>query len=475
MYDIAVVGCGIVGAAAAFALSRYDVSVVVLEKENDVAAGATKANSAVVHAGYDPKPGTLMARLNVRGNQLTWDLCEALDVPHLRCGSLMLAFSDQEVAVLEEYKGRGETNGVPGLEMISRARLRGMEPETSMDAAAALYAPTAGVACPWELTLAMAECAVGNGAELRLETAVTGIDRIPGGYRLLTENGLVEAGRVLNAAGVHSAAVHDMIAAPAFRIVPVRGEYYLLDKSEGSRVSRVVFHCPTSRGKGTLVAPTFHGNLIVGPNVGQPRTPDDTATTAEGLDEVAREARRLVPSIDLRAVIRSFAGIRAAADADDFIIAEAPGAPGFFDLAGIKSPGLTAAPAIAEAAVEMLVRSGLALKQKPRFIGERKRLRFTELTPREKADLVRSEPAFGRVVCRCETVTEGEIMAALDAPIPPRSVDGVKRRTGAGMGRCQGGFCGPRVTELLSEAMGVPAWRIPQDLRGSYQLIRRNG
>jgi len=345
-----------------------------------------------------------------------------------------------------------------------------MEPQVSDDAVAALYAPTAGIVSPWELALALAENAVVNGAGLRLDSAVTGIERTAGGYRLLTASGPVEAARILNAAGVHSGAIHAMISAPAFRIIPDRGEYYLLDKSEGGRVNRVIFHCPTSRGKGTLVAPTVHGNLIVGPNSERARFPEDTATTRDGLADVARAARRSVPSLNLRDSIRNFAGIRAAADAGDFIIAEAPDAPGFIDLAGIKSPGLTAAPAIAKMAVELLKKSGLALTEKAGFTSERKHVRFSELSPEERAAMVARDPSHGRIVCRCETVTEGEIIASLRAPVPPRSLDGVKRRTGAGMGRCQGGFCCPRVLELIAGETGVSLQDIPQDLSGSWIL-----
>lgn len=470
MRDVAIIGCGIVGAATAYELSRYGVSTVVLEKENDVATGATKANSAIVHAGYDPEPGTLMAELNRKGNPLIWDLCGSLNVPHRRCGSLMLAFSIEEEAVLEEYFERGRANDVPDLEIISGERLRAMEPEISGEATAALYAPTAGVICPWELALALAENAVANGVELRLESPVTGISRIPGGYLLQTASGPVEAARVVNAAGIHADEIHAMAAAPAYRIIPDRGEYYLLDKSEGGRVSRAIFHCPTALGKGTLVAPTVHGNLIVGPNNEAPRDREDTAVTREGLDAVARKARRSVPGLELKASIRNFAGVRAASDRSDFIIAEAPDAPGFIDLAGIKSPGLTAAPAIARMAVTLIGGGGLSLKEKPSFICSPRRRRFAELPLCDKEDLARRDPAYGRIVCRCEGVTEGEILAALRSPVPPRSLDGVKRRTGAGMGRCQGGFCGPRVLEILARELGLSPLAIPQDLAGSYLL-----
>ncbi|MDR1560013.1 MAG: NAD(P)/FAD-dependent oxidoreductase, partial [Clostridiales bacterium] len=412
MYDVVIIGCGIVGASAAFELSKYRISVAVIERGNDVASGATKANSAIIHAGYDPEPETLMARLNTKGNAMVGELCRLLDVPYRRCGSLVLAFSREERDILEALLARGEKNGVPDLELLDKNRLREMEPHASDKAVAALYAPSAGIVSPWELTLALMETAVKNGAELFLENEVTGIHAVEGGYRVETNAGTLQARCILNAAGGHADTVHNMVSKPAFRVIPDRGEYYLLDKNEGNRVSHVVFQCPTKIGKGTLVAPTVHGNLIVGPNNEAPDCPDDVATTVSGLSQVARMARKSIPSIDLRASIRNFAGVRAAADTDDFIIAEAEDAPGFIDIAGIKSPGLTSAPAIAEMAAELLRESGLTLEKKERFFIERKRIRFAELTPEEKADLVKRNPAYGQVVCRCETVTEGEILDA---------------------------------------------------------------
>jgi len=469
MFDVAIIGCGIVGAAAAYELSRYDLKVAVLERENDVAMGATKANSAVIHAGYDPLPGTLIAKLNVEGSQLAGELCERLDVPHRRCGSLVLAFSDKESDKLEILLQRGIKNGVPGVAMISKGELHEMEPGVSSGAVAALYAPTAMIVDPWEYTLALAETAVRNGAELRLECEVTGIEEIEGGYRLRATGGSVEARTVLNAAGLYADEVHKMAAEPSFEIRPGKGEYCLLDKSEGALVSHVIFQCPTKAGKGVLVAPTMHGNLSIGPGSVAAESPDDVATTAEGLDYVMEAARKSVPGIDTGAVIRNFAGSRARSDRPDFVIEEAR--PGFIDLAGIKSPGLSAAPAIAKMAAGMLRDGGLAFIEKEGFIDSRKRVRFKALAHGERAGLIGRDPAYGRVVCRCETITEGEIRDALDAPIPPRSIDAVKRRCGAGMGRCQGGFCGPRVLELLAEHYMCDPTEINQDGAGTYVLV----
>ena len=470
MYDVVIVGCGVVGAATAFELSKYQLRVAVLERENDVAMGTTKANSAILHAGYDPEPGTLMAKLNVRGSALAGELCKALDVPYRQCGSLVVGLSEADRPRLEELYRRGVANGVPGLRLLDREEALALEPSLSPETVGALYAPTAAICSPWEFCLALAETAVNNGAELHLDTAVTGMERGEDGWTVHTVKGDFPARYVVSAAGVDGAVVHDMAAPHAFDISPSRGQYYLLDKSEGGRVGRVIFQCPSERGKGVLAAPTVHGNLIVGPDA-QPAEGDDTSTDAAGMAFVKATAQRSVPSIDFRASIRNFAGVRAKAGCD-FILREAEGAPGFIDLAGICSPGLSAAAAIGEYAVGLLERAGLTLMKKEHFAAKRRRTRFKELPPAERAALVEREPAFGRVICRCETVTEGEILEAIRGPIPPRSVDGVKRRVNAGMGRCQGGFCGPRVVELLCRELGLSHTDITQDQAGSWLLCR---
>ena len=472
MFDVAIIGCGVIGAAAAYHLARTDASVVILEAENDVSAGTTKANSAILHAGYDPAPGTRIAALNVRGSALAQEICAALDVPYRRTGSLVLAFGPEEDAHVQELCRRGLANGVPGVRVLSGCEARALEPALSPQVTSALYAPSAAIVSPWEYALAMAENAVENGAQLRLCAPVSAIRSCGGSWRLETPRGAVEARCVINAAGVDSARVHAMAAGPGFSIHPCRGEYYLLDHSEGRTVRHVIFQCPTKNGKGVLVAPTVHGNLIVGPNAQNLDAPS-TATTSEGLAFVAQMARKSVPSLDLRASIRNFAGVRALSDQEDFILQWA--APGFLDLAGMKSPGLSAAAAVGETALAMLRGQGFALKDRPRseLTLTRRRIRFAALSPKEKSDLVQKEPAYGRVICRCETVTEGEIVAACRGPIPPCSLDGVKRRTGAGMGRCQGGFCGPRALEILCRERGLDPLAVTQDLEGSTILTSR--
>jgi len=469
--DIAIIGCGIVGAATAYELSRYNLDIVVIEKENDIAMGATKANSAIIHAGYDPSPGTLMAKLDVKGVLLAKELCSKLDVPHRHCGAFVLALSEEETTVVQYLYKQALENGVTGVEVLSREEVLRLEPNISDNVVAALHAPTAMIIDPWEYTLALAETAVRNGAHLKLNCAVTGIDIIDGGYRVLTTQGSLETRAIINAAGLYADDIHNMVAEPLFTITPAKGEYWLLDKSEGTRVNSVLFQCPTKVGKGVLVTPTVHGNLLVGPGNILADDRDDVSTTADELEFVKKTAVRSVPDIDFSTVIRSFSGNRAHTEIDDFIINEVK--PGFIDLAGIKSPGLTAAPAIAKMAVEMLGENVLKLTEKKHFIDTRKRTRFNKLTPDEKSALIEEDPSYGHVICRCETVTEGEILEALNSPIPPHTIDGVKRRVGAGMGRCQSGFCGPRILELLAKHYNCDPTEVLQDRVGTYVLTSR--
>jgi glycerol-3-phosphate dehydrogenase len=469
MFDVLIIGGGIVGASTAYALSKYRLSVAVVEMDNDVANGTTKANSAIIHAGYDPEPGTLMARFNLRGSVLARDICRKLDVPHRQCGSLVIAFSPEEDAALRDLLDRGRRNGVEGLELLDGRAVRALEPQLNPAVTGGLLAPGAMIVSPWEYALAMMETALRNGAELYLNHEVRALSAQAGGWQVQTSRGNFEARYVINAAGLQGDLVHNMAAPPEFSLYPYRGEYYILDKTEGNTVNHIVFQCPSGAGKGVLVAPTVHGNLIVGPNAEPPLDREDTATTAEGQREVTERALKSVPSLNFRAAIRTFAGNRASPDAGDFIIREA--APGFFDAAGIKSPGLSAAPAIGEYLAELLGDRGLALEGRDDFTDTRRRIRFAELSPREKAELAAREPAYGRIICRCETVTEGEILAALEAPIPPRSLDGVKRRCSPGMGRCQGGFCGPRVLELLADHYHLDPTEILLDKEGTYMLI----
>lgn len=467
MYDVAIIGSGITGSACAYFLSKYRLKIAVIEKNNDVCCGTTKANSAIIHAGYDPHPETLMAKLNVKGSAMAKEICAKLDVPYNQIGSLVVAFSEEETKTVEELFERGNANGVPDLKILNRKELKEAEPMISDEALCALYAPSAAIVNPWEYGLAMAETAVRNGAEVLLESEVTSIKKENGVFKITAGEKEIEAKYVINAAGVNCDDVHNMIAPPKFKVIPSAGEYYLLDKSEGKRARHVIFQCPNKDGKGVLVSPTVHGNLIVGPNA-DARDKDDTSTKTRCLDFVREKAVKSVPSINFRENIRNFTGVRAATEIDDFIIEFA--CEGFLDLAGIKSPGLSAAPAIAELAVKMLGESGLALEEKESFTDERTHLRFKHLSDEEKNNAVKKNSAYGRVICRCETITEGEIIDALNSPIPPVSLDGIKRRAGTGMGRCQGGFCGPKVLEIMAKYKNEPFEAVLQDNTGSVIL-----
>lgn len=469
MYDVTIVGGGVVGASVAYSLSHYQGKFLALERENDVAMGTTKANSAIVHAGYDPVPGSLMAKLNVRGSEMMEELCKRLDVGYKRTGSMVVAFSREDQASLEILRRRGEENGVPGLEILDGETAKAMEPALSPQVVAALYAPSAAIVDPWGLCLAEMEVAVKNGLELRLNSPVTAIRRCEDHYEISTPAGVVETRAVINCAGCHAEEVSALVGDPGFHTTPSRGQYYLLDKSSGGLVRRVIFQCPDRLGKGVLVAPTVHGNLIVGPNA-EPSGADDTATTRKGLDQVAATARHSVPTVDLRQCIRNFAGVRANTDHDDFVIGALAGHPLFLQAAGIRSPGLSAAPAIGEYMVSLLSEANLSFAPREDFSDGRKVLRFRELSDEEKQAVIRKNPLYGRVICRCETITEGEIVDAIHSPIPPCSIDGVKRRAGSGMGRCQGGFCGPRVMEILARERGVSQESIQQDQTGTYIL-----
>ncbi len=462
VYDVAVIGGGVVGGLTLRELSRCRLRAVLLERAEDVVMGASKANSAIVHAGFDAKPGSLKARYNVEGNARMEVVVKELSVPFRRNGSLVLAFSEDDRKTLEELLERGRQNGVPGVRLMSREEALEQEPNLSPDIAGALWAPTGGIVCPYELAIGAIENAMDNGAELRTNFEVMEIRDEDGKFAVRSAAGeTVRARYVVNAAGVHADEVAKMIGDFSFSITPRRGEYLLLDKTQGATVFSTVFQPPTKMGKGVLVTSTVDGNLLVGPTSENISDKEDTATTPEGLEKVQRLSRLSVPSVNLRAVITSFAGLRACSDGGDFIIGPSAANSRFINAAGIESPGLTASPAIAAALVGYLRQAGLEMVEKDDFNPNRKPFpKFRRMTEAEREAVIREDATFGRVVCRCETITEGEILAAVRRNPPARSVDAVKRRTRAGMGRCQGGFCGPQVVEILSQELGIPMEKV---------------
>lgn len=465
MYDVAVIGAGVTGCAIARALSRYRAKLCVLEKGEDVCTGTSKANSAIIHGGFDAESGTLKAAMNVRGNAMMTQVAEELDVPFRRNGAMVLCFDESERPGLQALYDRGVQNGVEGLRILTGEEARAMEPNLSDAVCAALYCPSSGIVCPFELTLGFAENAAENGAEFRFESGVAAIRRAGNHYCIETEKGLVEARAVVNAAGVYADAVHDMALPHAFTITPRAGEYCLCDKTAGGLVSKTIFQMPSKLGKGILVTPTVHGNLLLGPTASDLEDREFTATTRAGLDFVLETAARSVKNIPARQIITSFSGLRAHGDRGDFILEES--AEGFFDAAGIESPGLTSAPAIGEYMAE-LVAERLGLEKKADFNPIRRGVvRLNELTAAERAEKIRENPLYGSIVCRCETVSEGEIVDAIRRPLGATTLDGVKRRTRAGMGRCQAGFCSPRVMDILARELGVPVTAIRKNGRGS--------
>ncbi len=469
MFDVAILGAGVSGSALAYQLSRFHLDVVVLEKENDVSLGASRANTAIVHGGYDPPPDTLMGHLNVDGARMCMELVDRLDVEFRKTGSLIVAFDDEDMKEVHNLYDRGLQNGVPSMEILDGEEVSRREPNLSKEIIGALWVPESGVINPWEFTLAMMEVAVREGVELKLCEKVIGLKRQDEGFLIETERGTYSARYVVNATGVHSEEIHNMVAEPAFHIHPTRGQYYLLDRSVGEVVNSVVFQCPSPLGKGVLVSPTIHYNTLVGPDSEVVEDCENTSTTREALDDVARQAKRSVPSLQLGSNIRNFAGVRANSDYGDFYIKIS--APYFLDIAAIKSPGLTCAPRIATYAIELLREAGLDFKEKETWDGTRSVVRFKEIPEEQREAFIRENPLYGRVICRCETITEGEIVAAIHRPITPVSLDGIKRRAGTGMGRCQSGFCGPRVLEILARETGKATEDILQDKEGSHILI----
>ena len=458
VYDVLVIGAGVIGCATAMELGRYELRAAVLEKGEDVCVGTSKANSAIVHAGFDARPGTLMARFNAEGAARMPELCRRLDIPYRQNGALVVAFDEGDRPGLEELRERGRKNGVHPLRIVEKAELHEMEPSLSEDAVAALYAPHSGIVCPFELTAAMAENAAANGVDFFFDSPVETISRTNGLWQLTTPAGVFEAPVVINAAGLCAADLHNQVSPQKLRTVYRKGEYCLLDKKVGALVSHTVFQLPTKMGKGVLVTPTVHGNLLVGPTALDVADSGSVNTTADGLAQVLAAARKSVPTLPVNRVITAFAGLRAHIEQpeNDFILGEAPGAPNFLDAVGIESPGLSSAPAIGAFLAESAAYLVQAGENRSYRAGRDKVWRPREMSLAERTAFLRTHPEYGSIVCRCEQVSEGEIVAAIRRKPGARSLDGVKRRTRAGMGRCQGGFCAPRVMELLSRELGVP-------------------
>lgn len=454
MFDVTIIGSGVTGAAIARELSKYNLKTCVIEKEIDVASGTSKANSGIVHAGEDPIPGTLKAKMNVIGNAMFDKLQEEIDFPFKRNESLVLCFDEKDIGKLEELRQRGLKNGVPDtMEILNREEALKLEPNLSEHVVAVLRLPTGGIVSPYEFNIALAESAAMNGVEFKFETEVTNIEKKENRYVLKTNKGDIETRVVVNAAGVFGDKINNMVSEKKYHIIPRKGEYLLFDKIVGDMVQRTIFQLPTKMGKGVLVTPTADGNLLLGPTSVDVEEKDDFGTTRAGLDTVAEKAKLSIKEIPMRQVITSFAGLRAHEQNGDFIIGEAEDAKNFINAIGIESPGLTSAPAIGEYVRKIIVEK-LNPEENKNFNPIRKDIpKFREMTNEERKEVIKENPHYGKIVCRCEVVTEGEIREAIKRGA--KTVDGVKRRTRAGMGRCQSGFCSNRIVEILAEELGI--------------------
>ncbi|HCY51792.1 MAG TPA: FAD/NAD(P)-binding oxidoreductase [Clostridiales bacterium] len=474
MYDITVIGGGVVGGLILRELSSYDAKICLLEKEEDVATGSSKANSGIVHAGFDAKEGTNKAKFNVLGSEMMLEVTSDLGVKFKNNGSLVVAFSDEDMETVNELYKRGRLNGVKGLEVVGRERLVELEPNISDEAVGALYAKTGGIVCPYELTVAAVGNAMDNGADLRTNFEVSAIEYKNGYFTVTSATGdTVETKYIVNAAGIYSDKVASMIGDNSFKVGARKGEYILLDKVSGSFATRTLFMCPTKKGKGILVSPTVDGNLLLGPTADEQEDKEDVSTTMQGLQTVMASANKLCKKVPLFNSITSFAGLRSFCDRHDFIIERSSVNDKFFNVAGIESPGLTSSPAIAKYVAEEAAKD-LSLNKKENWNGKRTPdWFFKAMTDEEKNELIKKEPEYGKMVCRCEQVTLGEILHAIRTNPKACSIDAVKRRTRAGMGRCQGGFCQPVIAKVLSEELNIPFEEVTKKGKNSYLNLKK--
>ena len=469
MYDVVIIGAGVIGGMVSRALSSYDLSVCLLEKENDVAMGATKANSAIVHAGFDAEEGSLKAKLNVEGANLMKEVAKELSVKYKNNGSIVVGFDSEDEKTIKKLYERGVKNGVKELKILSGDEAREIEPNLTKEVTIALYAPTAGIVCPYELTVASIGNAMDNGVELKRNFEVVDIKKGKDAYIVSSKEESVSAKYVVNCAGLYSDKIASMVGDNSITITPRRGEYILLDKECGALAKSTIFSCPTKMGKGILVSPTVDGNLLLGPTSENIQDKEDTSTTAKGLDDVIAGVKQKLNGVMINKSITSFTGLRAAGNTGDFII-NAP-VKNFINCAGIESPGLSSAPAIAKMVVSLLEKEGLTLTKKANYNPIRKHINFSTMTIEEKNEVIKKDKAYGKIVCRCECITEGEILEAIKSNPKPLDLDGVKRRTRSQMGRCQGGFCSPYIMELLAKEMGVSKTEITKKGKGSKMLV----
>lgn len=475
MFDVTIIGAGIVGCAISRELSKYNLRTCVLEKSIDLASGTTKANSAIVHSGFDCKPNTLKGKLNAKGNEMYTTLAKELDFPFKRNGSLVLCFDTSQICNLKSLLEQGKINGVPNLVILYGDEVRKIEPNISDKCVAALYAPTGGIVCPYEITIGLAENAYTNGVEFKFETKVIDIEKKPEIYIIKTNKGEIKTKIIINAAGLFSDDINNMVSNHKIKIVPRSGEYILFDKSIGNLVTSTIFQLPTKLGKGILVTPTIHGNLLLGPTATDIEDKDKLYTTQEGLDNIISKAQcSIQPQIPTNMFITSFVGNRAIDKSNDFIIGESLDAKNFINVAAISSPGLTSAPSIA-VMVSDIIAEKLSPEKNINFNPIRKGIKkFVEMSNSERNEIIKKIPEYGKVICRCETVTEGEIIDSIRRPLGAKTLDGVKIRTRAGTGRCQAGFCSTKIVEILSKELNIPSSEVTKFGRNSILITGKN-
>lgn len=473
MYDVAIIGAGLTGCAIARELSKYKLSICVLERENDVATGASRANSAIVHTGYDCTPNTLMAKLNVKGSLKMKELCKELDVPFKTIGSLVLAFDEDDKKKLVKLLDNAKKNGVKNVEILDKEQTLKVQNNINPKLVASLHAKNAAITSPYELNIALAENAVMNGVKIVIDFKVDKIIKTDEHFKLCAKSEYVKAKFVVNAAGLYADEMSELCGAGDFTIIPRKGEYMMMDKRESEHVHTVLFQTPSKMGKGVLVAPTVEDTVFTGPTALDMEDKEDTSTTQDGLNYLKKMSIRSVPSLNLGNVITQFAGIRAVLkEKHDFLIEQSESVKGFIQAAGICSPGLSASPAMGEEVKELLENAGLKFVKKQNFNPIRKKPKsFREMNNDERKQAIAQDELNGRVICRCETVTEAEVVAAIHAPVPAITIDAIKRRTRAGMGRCQGGFCLPRVIEILARETGIKMQDILKSSYGSNIIL----
>lgn len=465
MRDIIVIGAGVVGCSIARELSKYNLDVLVVEKNSDVSEGISKGNSGIVHAGYNEKIGTLKAKLNIEGNKIFDDLSRDLQFPFKRNGAFILAFSDEDMNILESLKENGEKLGVEGLEILTREEALNIEPNLNKEIVGVLNVKTSGIVSPYEMTIALAENAAENGVEFKLNSKVTNIEKISEGYKVTLNNKELVSGKlIINASGLEGAFLNNLVSMSKREINPVKGEYCLFDKVAGAMINKTLFQVPNKLSKGVLVTPTAEGNLLVGPNAVEGKTLE---TSREGIDEILDKSKTSLEELPVARILNTFSGIRPKTKEGDFIIEEVEDAKNFINVIGIDSPGLTAAPAIGVYVVNM-IKERLDLVEKKNFKKTREKIvRFAELSLEEKNKLIKEKPAYGHMVCKCEFVTEGEIVEAIHRPIKALTVDAIKRRTRASMGGCQGVGCTLPISKILSRELGIDISDINKNSEGS--------